>query len=372
MNKRLVNKFIEMVKISSESGNEGEFHNYLIRELEMLGLSVIEDNSMKETKLGGNNIIASLKGNTSGSPIFFSCHTDTVKPGNDIEVLLKDNIIYSKGNTILGADDKAGIAVLLEMIQIIQESNLSHPDIELIFSPGEEIGLVGAKALDLSTIKAQHGLVLDNAGEVGSITLGSPTLAVIECEVYGKSSHAGIEPEKGISSICVLGEIIAKLPTGRINDLTTCNVGYVQGGNLNATNVVSNYGQLQMEVRAVNQQDYDRVIEAIKDIIRITCDEFGATYTLDVDIKCVGYLFDKNNDSVSKVVEALKRIDIEPRYEISGGGSDANVFNAQNLIALNMSIGYEAIHTVDESISIEALEDTLRMCLSYVEVSNEE
>lgn len=354
--KRLVNEFVELVKIDSESKNEGLFQKDLKRKLEDLGLAVIEDETGKETGLGAGNIFAVLPGTMDADPIFFSCHSDTVAPGKDIKPQVKDEVIYSDGTTILGADDKAGIAAIIEVIKMLKESGLPHRTIELVFSVGEEIGLVGAAAFDTSRLNSKYGFALDGAGPVGSITIASPTLKRLEFNITGKSAHAGLEPEKGISAIEIAAQAIANMNLGRISNETTANVGTITGGT--ATNIVADQASFTAEARSIIDEAVDAQIEHMILTTKEAAKRLGGEVTHTEEQLTQGYYFADDTPSVQIANKAIKDIGRVPKTEVSGGGSDANIFNAAGIETVNLSIGYEQVHTLDEYIPIKELEAT--------------
>ena len=369
MNSRITQMLCEMVRIDSESGDERIFHNYLKTTFTNLGLKCIEDGSLKKTGLGANNLVFILEGDKTQEPLFFSSHSDTVKPGKGIEPVIVDGVVYSKGETILGADDKAGIAIMLEVIQRLKEVATLHPTLEFVITPGEEIGLIGAQALDMSSIRSRFGIVLDSAGPVGAMTLASPTLSTYTLEIEGKAAHAGLEPEQGISALEVLAKIMANLPHGRINSETTSNFGTVEGGV--ASNVVADAAVLTGEIRSINFDQFEGIRQIYRNTIDTTSKIYGTTVRFEEEIKCYGYRFDQNDADVERVTRAMMKAGITPRYEVRGGGSEANVFNQKGKKAINISIGYEEIHTVNEYIPIAAMEEAVDVCLALIESPSE-
>ena len=352
--KRLVDGFVELVKIGSESKQEGPLQNDLKRRLESLGLAVIEDNTAAETKLGAGNLFAVLPGTLDADPIFFSCHSDTVTPGNDIKPQIKNNIIYSDGTTILGADDKAGIAAILEAIAMLKESGVPHRTIELIFTAGEEIGLIGASAFDTSQLSAKYGYVLDGSGPVGLITIASPTVRRLEFNITGKSAHAGFEPEKGISAIEIAAAAIADMDLGRISKETTANIGTITGGT--AVNIVADSASFTAEARSIIKKSVDDQIEHMISTTEYFAKHFGGKVSYTEQTPSPGYHFDDENFAVQLVSNAISSIGRSPVTEFSGGASDANIFNAAGIDTVNLSVGYENVHTVNEYIPIFELE----------------
>ncbi|MDQ0361880.1 M20/M25/M40 family metallo-hydrolase [Breznakia pachnodae] len=364
-NKRLINNFSEMVEISSVSKFEGTYHEYLKKLFQELGCEMYEDNTQEKTGLGGNNLVFTLSGKENYEPIFFSCHTDTVEPGENIKVAIDNDIIYSAGDTILAADNKAGIAALIEAIKQLKEQNLPHGTIEIILSPGEEIGLIGSQAFDVSKLKSNYGYVLDSAGKVGNITIASPTLIKMNFQINGKSAHAGLEPEKGVSAITIAANAIAKIKTGRLDSKTTVNVGTIKGGV--ATNVVADKTVVELEIRSISHDTCLSKEKEIRNTFEDMTYQLGGTIDVESNILCEGYEFNVENTVVKKALEAVRHIGRQPEFEISGGGSDANSFNTKGKETLNLSIGYEKIHTTEEYIPISELQATVDLVLALVQ-----
>ncbi|MBP1044268.1 M20/M25/M40 family metallo-hydrolase [Vagococcus sp. BWB3-3] len=361
---RLVNTFIELVKIDSESRYEGPFQQFLIDKFKGLGLEVIEDETMAQTGLGANNILCRLRGNVPAIPLFFSCHVDTVAPGNGIKPVIRDGKVYSDGTTILAADDKAGIAIIIELIERLKEKQLPHGVLEFILSPGEEIGLVGASAFDVGHMKADIGFVLDNGGPVGSITVASPTLMGIEATIIGKTAHAGLEPEKGVSAIEIAAQAISTMSLGRLNEEMTANIGTINGGT--ATNIVADHVTLTAEARAISHSDCEQQVAHMVEQFEQAARKFGGEVSTTTDIKSFGYRLTEDSQTVKIATEALLAIGCSAIHAVSGGGSDANVFNAKGKETANLSIGYENIHTVSEYIPIHELEQAVEMTCQIV------
>lgn len=362
---RIVHTFSALVGIDSESYAEGPFMDDVKQRFRALGLEIEEDTSKRKTGLGSNNVIARLEGDPSIEPMFLSAHVDTVSPGKGIVTVEQDGVLYSKGETILAADDKAGIAIMLEVIKQVKEKGVRHGTIECVLTPGEEVGLLGAKALDLSTLRSNVGLILDNGGPVGGIILSSPSMFSLHVDIHGRAAHAGLEPEKGISALEIAADAIGQMRLGRIDEKTTANLGKVSGGT--GSNVVMEHLTIVGEARSL---DYEACIEQVEHMIH-TFERAAHARKGKVDIETKqmirSYLFKETDPFVRHVAEALKAEAFPIRFEHSGGGSDANVFNAFGKVGLNVSIGYEAIHTVDESIAIQELEDSVRFVLRLIE-----
>lgn len=363
--KRLVECFMELVRIDSVSREERNLADFLIEKLEDLGLEVIVDQAGEKTKANTGNIIARLNGNSKeATPIMFTAHMDTVVPGKNINPLLKGEKIVSTGKTILGADDKAGIAALLEALHLIKENNIPCGDIEIVFTVCEEVGLLGAKNLDISRLKSQMGFVLDAAGQVGQIITTAPSQNSLEFTIYGKSAHAGSNPEEGINAIQVAGFALSRMKLGRIDEETTANIGIISGGR--ATNIVPDEVTLKGEVRSRNKEKLEKYTEQLKKITEDTAQEFKAKADVKIDRKYYCYNLSPQNQVVKIAVKAAEDIGLQPLLCPSGGGSDANIFNKEGMPSVDLAVGMEKVHTVEEYILIEELKKSAEYILSII------
>ncbi|HLS10040.1 M20/M25/M40 family metallo-hydrolase, partial [Lentibacillus sp.] len=260
---RLINEFFELVQIDSETGFESEIAEVLTKKFTDLGLEVKEDDSKEKTGHGAGNLICTLKGNKEGAdPIYFTSHMDTVIPGNGIKPSIKDGYIVSDGTTILGADDKAGLAAILETIRTLIDQDVKHGDIQFVITVGEESGLVGAKSLDGSLINAKYGYAIDSNGTVGDIIVAAPTQAKLNAVMKGKTAHAGLAPEKGVSAITLAAKAIARMPLGRIDDETTANIGRFEGGK--QTNIVADRVDILAEARSLIPEKLEKQVAEMK------------------------------------------------------------------------------------------------------------
>lgn len=362
--KRLVETFLELVRIDSETRSEQAIQSFLKEQFTALGLTVAEDQTMEETGFGANNLICTLEGATDITPFFFSSHMDTVTPGKGIKPIIKDDIIYSDETTILGADDKAGLAIMLELIRTLQENHVKHGTIEFIITVGEESGLVGAKAFDVTPMVANLGFVLDTGGPVGSITIGSPTQYRIKALIQGISAHAGLEPEKGLSAVQIAAEAIRQMQLGRIDKETTANIGLISGGT--ATNVVMERLEVVAEARSLSKEACVAQVQHMKETFERVAKEMGGKAIVITEKKYDGYRFDESTEVVQMAAKAISTIGRTPSYEMSGGGSDANIFNGKGKQTTNLAIGYEKIHTVKEYLPIKELLKGLEMAYALV------
>lgn len=363
--KRLVESFMELVKIDSISREERNLADFLIEKLEDLGLEVIVDQAGEKVKSNCGNIIARFKGNIKEvTPIMFSAHMDTVVPGKNINPLLKGEKIVSSGKTILGADDKAAIAALLEALHIIKEKNISHGDIEIVFTICEEMGLHGAKNLDISDLNAQMAFVLDSGGQVGEIISAAPSQNSLKIIIHGKSAHAGSNPEEGINAIQVAGFVLSRMKLGRIDEETTTNIGIISGGK--ATNIIPDEVTLEGEVRSRNEEKLEKYTKILKQIAEDTAREFKAKAEVKINREFYCYNLSTDDRVVKIAIKAAKDMGLEPQLHPSGGGSDANIFNKKGFPAVDLAIGMEKVHTVDEYILVKNLKNTVGYVLSII------
>jgi len=369
--KRLVQQFFELVQVDSESGNEGEISVVLKNRLQELGLTVTEDNAKQITGHGANNLFAILEATDDAKDqptILFTCHMDTVTPGNGIKPQIgEDGYIRSDGTTILGSDDKAGIAALLEAIQIIKDSNASHARVQVVITVGEESGLLGARAIDPAMLEATYGYALDSNGDIGDIAVAAPTQAHVVIEIFGKSAHAGVSPEKGISAIQVAAKSISAMKLGRIDEETTANIGKFEGGG--PTNIVCDYVKLTAEARSIKQEKLDAQVAHMKQAVEETVAKFGATSKFRSKIVYPAYEHTEDSDVVKLASRAITAIGATPRTFHSGGGSDANVFNGLGVPTVNLAVGYEHIHTTQEQIKVENLVKTAQLVVELINQS---
>ncbi|MCM3396553.1 M20/M25/M40 family metallo-hydrolase [Oceanobacillus profundus] len=351
---RLVEEFIELVKIDSETKFETEIAEVLKDKFTNLGVEVYEDGSKDMTSHGAGNLICTLKGNVEGADtIYFTSHMDTVVPGRGIQPSIKDGYITSDGTTILGADDKAGLAAMLESIRVIKENNIQHGDIQFVITVGEESGLVGAKELDRSRIKAKYGYALDSDGEVGDIVVAAPTQAKVFAVIKGKTAHAGLEPEKGISAITLAAKAISKMPLGRIDEETTANIGRFEGGK--QTNIVVDHVEILAEARSLVPEKMEAQVAKMKEAFENTAAEYGGSAEVNVKVMYPGFNQRAGDQVVEVARQAAESIGRESKLLKSGGGSDANVIAGFGIPTVNLAVGYEGIHTTNERIAVADL-----------------
>jgi len=364
---RLIQEFLELVQIDSETKYEREIADVLKKKFEQLGLEVYEDDTTSITGHGAGNLIVTMHGNKENvDPIYFTSHMDTVVPGKGVKPSIKDGYIVSDGTTILGADDKAGLASILEAIRVIQENNIEHGTIQFVITCGEESGLVGAKALDPQLLKAKYGFALDSDGKVGNIIVAAPTQAKIKATILGKTAHAGVAPEKGVSAITIAAKAIAKMPLGRIDEETTANIGRFEGGQ--ATNIVCDRVDILAEARSLVPEKMERQVQKMKEAFEQTANEMGGQAEVEVKVMYPGFKFTSEDLVVQIAQKAAEKIGRTSELLHSGGGSDANIFAGFGIPSVVLSVGYEEIHTKNERMPIEELIKLTEMVVAIVQI----
>lgn len=361
---RIVSSFIEHVKIDSPTKEEYNYAMKLFKDLEEMGFEVHMDQAGEKLGSNAGNIIAFKKGNSNMEPILFTAHMDTVSPARGIEPIIKDGIIKSKGDTILAADDKAGVVAILEGIKSVLEAEEDHPNIEVVFTIFEEGGLKGAKNLDYSQFESKDIAVLDSGGRVGGLINKAPGQSQIFVKYIGRSSHAGVAPEEGISAIQMAADAINNMKLLRIDEETTANIGIINGGE--ATNIVTEIVTIEAEARSTDEDKLEEQTRHMVETFKESADKFGGEIEVFVDKIYSSYKLDSDNPMIKRVTTALNSIGIEEDIMPTGGGSDANIWNANGFSAVNIAVGMELSHTIDEFIRIDDLIDASRLVYQLI------
>ena len=348
---RLVREFTELVQIDSLTLQERQMADALKQKLESMGFSVYEDDAGR--KIGGNagNLICTVKGSKDVPVVMLMAHMDTVVPGKGKKPLISGDIIKSDGTTVLGGDDAAGIACILEALRVIKENNLEHGDIQVVFTVAEEGGLLGSKNLDYSRINARYGIVLDDGGPIGTVAVKAPSQNRMDIVVKGKASHAGVEPEKGISAIQIAAEAIAGMKLGRIDEETTANIGVIHGGQ--ATNIICDKVEIKAEARSLKQDKLETQTRHMKDCFEKAAAKYGGTVEFDSRLEYAAFSVEEKDDIIKILETASEKAGISLKLVATGGGSDTNIISQKGIQAVNISVGMDKVHSVEEQISIE-------------------
>jgi len=365
---RIVQMFLDLVNQNTPPKSEKAASEIGRDHLVKLGFECFFDKAGE--KVGGNigNLIAYKKGNVPDAPpIFFSAHFDTVEPTEGLVPIIEGDVIRSNGNTILGADDKCGIAAILEAMYVLEENNIPHGDIQLLLTICEEIGLVGAAHMEPSDIKAKYGFVLDSGPPIGSFIYSAPTQDIFDVWIHGKASHAGAQPENGISALLVAAKAISRMKLGRVDPETTANVGIIQSGT--ATNIIPAECYLKCEARSRNPEKLDKQRNAMFAAFQEEADAAGATVEIKSYNAYKGYDLKMDDPVIEIVHEAAERIGFEPIPRVTGGGADANIFNDFGVQTTVIGCGMVNIHRHDEYVLISDMVKSAQYVVSIAEVA---
>ncbi|MBS1722077.1 MAG: M20/M25/M40 family metallo-hydrolase [Armatimonadetes bacterium] len=347
---RLVSLFKELCLIDAPALGEADCVAFVRGYCQEIGLEVQEDDAGSRIGGNANNLIVTLKGNKAGAPrIFLSAHFDTVEPTAGLEIEEKDGVFFSKSDTILGADDKAGMAPAIEAVRCIKETGVEHGDVVLLFSCAEEIGLKGAAALDIQSLNLDFGYVLDTGPPVGSFVTRTAVHDKIDFTVIGKPAHAGKDPEKGVNAISVMADAVSKLKVGRVGPETTSNLGIVTGGT--AVNVVCPSVKIKGEARSTDVKELDRVVAEMIAAFEEAARKWGAEVVIDHERHYVSYDIPTDAPVVQVAQRAAKNLGLSGHLRTTLGGSDANVYNTKGVPTIVVATGMEKIHTHDEFVS---------------------
>ncbi len=368
---RLANTFRDLVCIDSPSREEGEVAKWVRETLTReIGAEIEEDQSRDQTGSETGNIIVRIPGTREATPVFFNAHLDTVEPGRGIRPVFKDGVFRSDGTTVLGSDDKAAVAILIEVARLLKGHEVSHGPIEFLFTVCEEIGLLGAKAFDPALLTARMGYALDS-DDLDLLINRAPCATRFKVKIIGKAAHAGVSPEQGINAIQIAARALAELPLGRIDKYTTANVGLIHGGK--ATNIVPDEVEIEGEVRSHNPEKLHEVQDQILGIFHRIALKSRQEKDQRLPRVETGVIDDyplmsvpEGHAVVTTAMEAAKALGRRLRLDMTGGGSDANVFNGKGLSTLVMGIGMHKVHTTSEFIRLDDMVASAELVLQII------
>jgi tripeptide aminopeptidase len=352
---RLLATFLDLVRIPTAPFAEAECARYCADALRQCGARVDFDDTRAVTGSETGNLIAWIPGTAAGMSVGLSAHMDTVGGLVQVEpVVGEDGVVRSAGDTILGADDKAGIAAIIETVRRITERGEAHAGIQVLLSVAEEVGLVGAKAMSPEVVQADLILVLDAVGPVGGIVTAAPTHYTFRAEFHGKASHAGVEPENGVSALVMASRAVASMELGRLDEMTTANVGSIAGGV--ATNVVAAEAAMTGECRSRDVARVEEVRESMEDVMRTAAAGMGGTVDVEWQAEYRAYRVADDSAEYRLVVGAMADIGVEPRPFETGGGADSNIFAAAGVPVVALSGGMNDVHGPGEYIAVADIE----------------
>jgi len=346
---RMTQLFMQMARIDSGSENEAEMCAFVAEQLRALGAEVVVvDEASKQIGGTGGNVFARFRGTVEAPPLLLNAHVDTVQPTAGIQLVRDANEIRTDGRTILGADNKAGVAIILEVLRTLKERNLPHPPLEVVFTIREEKGLQGAKVFDTRQLRARTGLVIDGGEDPQVLYIGSPTHWKFEVVFYGKAAHAGAEPEKGRNAIAMAARAIAQMSWGRLDVETTANVGVIEGGQ--AMNIVPERVRLVGEFRSFDPQRVQTLAERWKTICEQVAREMEGKVEVNLSQTFEAVRLSPDAPIVQAAVDGLRVIGLEAKLERTGGGTDANAFALKGIQCLVFPTGADRIHSTEERL----------------------
>jgi tripeptide aminopeptidase len=366
----VVDLFTELAAIPSPPGEERAVADRVADYLGRVGIETHEDAAAAEIGSTAGNLYARLEPTVEGVPLFLCAHLDTVPPQASLEpVVDEEGVVRNRAGTILGADNKAAVAAMLEGTRRLVVEHRAHAGVELVFTAKEEVGLLGAGAFDHSRLRARIGYVYDHAAPIGEIVLGAPHARVLDIRFHGRAAHSGIQPEEGRSAIAAAARAIADFRLGRIDDETTANVGLISGGT--ARNIVPEWCTLQAEARSHDERKLTEIVQELLDAAAFAAAAEECELETEIHKSYSGYRFRPGELAVRLAASALERGGHRPRYTLTGGGADANVFNERGLACVNLSNGMAAIHTADEHVAVADLEGMVEVTLALVEAARD-
>ena len=369
---RVVDHFLELCALPSPSGRERAVADRVTAYLTALGLGWDEDDAGARLDGDTGNVYCRIPPTTSGggTPIFLCAHTDTVPPESAIDpVVGEDGVVRNTADTILGSDNKAAVVAMLEAVRRVLEEGREHAGLELLFTPQEEVSLRGADAFDHTRLVATTGYVYDQGAPIGEIVLGSPHARLLDFRFHGRAAHAGMYPEDGRSAIAAASRAIADFRLGRIDEETSANVGVITGGT--ARNVVPEWCSFTAEVRSHDESKAVALAREMLESAAFAASLADCEVESEVRPSFPGYRFRESDEPVRLAATALERCGYTPSYALSGGGADANVFNARGLQCVNLANGMTEIHTPDEHIAVADLEGMVDVTLALIDVARE-
>jgi tripeptide aminopeptidase len=359
---RLAETFVALCEIESPSGREADVARFIRSELESLGLTVEEDSTAAETGAACGNLFARILGARSGAgaarSVMLCAHMDTVPLDDRVEVELVDGVFRNRRKAILGADNKAAVAVLLEIAHEAVSAQ-APVGVELVFTASEENGLRGAKAFDAGHLESAFGYVFDHASAIGELIVAAPTYYHVAGDFLGRAAHSGLRPEEGRNAIVAASRAIAAMKLGRIDEETTANVGRIEGGT--ATNVVAERCRVEAEVRSLDDAKASAGMREMVDTLTWAASETETDVDVSVEEQFHAYRIPPGEPVVTVAEAALRDCGVTPVHRVTGGGSDAHAFAAKGFRCLNVANGTEANHTADERVSEFALNKMLEI-----------
>ncbi len=363
-NQSLIEIFLELVRIDSESFHEEKMARYILEKAQGYGFDVEKDRAGEVVGSDSGNLLIRIPGSKDAPPLLISAHMDTVSPGKDVKAVVRGDRIASLGDTILGADCKSGIAIIMDIIREIHEGEIVCGPLEVVLSIAEEKGLLGIKNFDFSRINSKYALVLDGAGPAEKVVTASPTQENLNLVFRGRRAHAGMEPERGINAIQGAAMAISRMHLGRIDEETTANIGLIEGGE--AINIVPERAVAQGEVRSLDlkklQAQKEQMLAAALEAEKVA----GVKVEVKVERAYDGFSLVESSPLLKVINVAGKALGIKINHVASGGGSDANVFNSKGIESAVLNTGGFNPHSEEEYLDISEFSRAKGLCREII------
>lgn len=353
MDDRVLETFLDLVRIDSPTRAESAVAAYCAAVLAAVGCSVEFDDTASVTGSDTGNLVATLPGIDCPRTLVLSAHMDCVEPCRGVEPVVVGGVVTSGGETVLGADDKAGVAAIIEVVRRAAESDGARPTLRVVLTVAEENGLVGAKALDPAAIAGDLCLVLDADGQPGRIVIGAPVHYTFVATFQGRASHAGVAPEEGRSALVMASKAVCAMVLGRLDEHTTANVGTMVGGT--ATNVVTAQMTMTGECRSLDRERVEQVKASMNQVMKEAARAGGGTVDVSWTREYEGFAMPEDAPAVRIVMAACRDIGLEPSTYTTGGGSDGNIFAAHGVPTLVLACGLQGAHSTSERLAIADL-----------------
>ncbi|MBI83815.1 MAG: hypothetical protein CMJ81_11505 [Planctomycetaceae bacterium] len=356
---RLLETFLSILRINSYYPQEDPVMEILANLLEPVGveLSYDEHRNMLGYWPGSGTLV-------NEEPILLCGHTDTVIPTEGMDPIVRDGAVHSDGSSVLGADDKAAVAAIVEAVLAIAEQDIAHPPAEVLFTVGEDVGHIGSRAFDVSPVRSKMAFIPDADGPVGGIMLAAPWAETSRVVFHGRAAHAGMEPENGRSAIAMASRAIGAMNLGRVDDETTSNIGTIAGGE--AANVVPPRAELVWNTRSLSRKKYESISNNFLDCCQQAADALGGRIEFEPIRTIQGFRFEPESPIVRRAESAMKAAGVDSWQSVTCGGSDGNELNAKGLPTIVISVGYLDIHTNEESMPIDELNRLAEVCAALI------
>ena len=352
---RLLDTFLAILRLDSYHPNEDPVVDALRPKLLRAGFKLQADRH--------RNVLGYWPGTGAKAdrePVLLCAHTDTVRPTPGMEPVIRDGAVHTDGSSVLGADDKAAVAAIVEAVEAVAAEGVAHPPVELLFTVGEDVGHIGSKAFDVAPVRSRLAFIPDVDGPVGGVILASPWSETLVVTFRGRAAHAGTEPESGRSALQMAARAIDRMRLGRVDAQTTANAGVLAGGE--ESNIIPAHAELKLQVRSLDEGAFGAHRAHLLECCRLGAEAFEGGIEVESVNSTTGYRFRPHDEVVLRAQAAIRAAGLTPRLDTSGGTSDANEFNAKGLPTAVISVGYRDIHTNQESMPLNELERLTRVC----------